>query len=56
MFYINLMSEGRQEAFKKKNTEPIFGRVKNEGDKMRKKNIGQLSGKVNEGSIIKKKF
>ena len=46
---------GRQKkTFKKKKTEPIFGKV-NEGDEI-KKNIGQISSKVNEGDEIKKTF
>ena len=49
----NLIREGEKKTFRKKNIEPIFGKV-NEATK--EKNIGQISRKVNEGGQIKKIF
>ena len=43
----------RKKTLKKKNIEPIFGKV-NEGDQI--KNIRHISRKVNEGAEIKKTF
>ena len=43
------MREGGKKIFKKKNIQPIFGKV-NEGDHIKK--IEQISGKVNEGDQI----
>ena len=48
----SLIREGEKKHLRKKNIEPIFGKV-NEGDQI-EKNIGQISGKVNEGDQIKK--
>ena len=42
-----------KKTFKKKNIEPIFGKV-DEGDEI-KKNIGQISWKVIEGAKVEKK-
>ena len=44
------MRVGGKKTFKKKNIEPIFGKV-NEGDQI--KNSGKFSGKVNEDDQIK---
>ena len=48
------MREGGKKHLRKKNIEPIFGKV-NEGDEI-KKNIGHISGKVNEGDEMKNTF
>ena len=50
----NQMREGGKKHLRKKNIEPIFGKV-NEGDEI-KKNIGHISGKVYESDEIKKTF
>ena len=47
------MKEGGKKTFKKKNIEHILGK---QWGRPNKKNIGHISGKVNEGDKIKKNW